>query len=306
MPINFNNTEDAFNKIDTFSLESIKSELDILTSDIREMNNFTNFDNLSISQESTIKNILIKLCDVLNGIIKNIYSNLKFLKYIDRSELQTYTDNNQLRLNSVFKLQYTKVANVLVQTPPFNKSYSDAISFIDKSYASFNIDKANDIIDNYIKEIVTLILNECYKDANTSITSLKNSIDISTGDKVRDNIQKYYMNPTISTIEFGKLFKSMGNFKDISQGLANHFDKFNSNKDTLTVIRGLDKSIMKILDIPNNDKKDIVATLKLLSDLIYEIATFYDGFGNLMKLHVQTEHNFIEILTVLSKVATKK
>lgn len=287
------------------SLENIEINLNKLNSDIEMINKFTNCDNLSISEESFITNILVKMADILTGLVTNIYASLKFLKNVKRSELEAYVNKNNLETKLIFKLPYTKIANVLVQTPPFRKSYESAITFIDETYDTFDIERTNPIIINYIKEIVTLIINEHYQDVDQSIMNLTKSMNLDIGNKTIEMVRDHFSNIQINTIEFGKLFNSTKTFENTFTSLSNHFDKFCYPSDILKSIKQFEKSISKVLDLPNSDKKELLNAFQSLDKIVFKIAQFYDGFGNLVKMHLQTEHNFIKILGVLGVVAKK-
>lgn len=278
---------------------------EILLAEIDTISKFTNFDNLSISQEGLISNVIIGLIDVIPGIFKNVYNSLKVLKSVKRSELKAYVDNHMVRVKFTLGGAYTDYAGIVIPTAPFKTSYDETMMFLNTTYSLFDIKRVpQDIVMN-IQGIVTLMLNEEYSKALEVMSNLRKGAKLYLGKETITNVQKKYSNPRIEKIEFGKVFESMSNFRVIFEGLEKHFDKFNEVKPTLNKINKIDKTVNNFLknDTIHSLKKDkkFVKTIKEFSTLIFEIAQYFDGYGNLVKCHIQTEHHFADVLKILAK-----
>jgi len=302
MSINLNLNQISYkNNLDSNSLKDLQYKFKLISKDI---DSIKDIENLSLSQEAFLSNILIGLSDIVTGVFSNALKSINFLSKLKISELVAYERNNKLRLKFIFKLQYTDIAMVNIKVVPFRFNYNDLLSYLDKNYRALNIENTYQKISDNFKEISTLLINGFYKDFDKSIKNLMISFDKKTTKEILDQVTNNFFLTDIRTIEFGKLFNSMKEFKNNYQTLMDNADRYSYIGKVGASMVSIDKSIKKIIDLldKNKDikkKKELAISLKRFSEVIFDIANYYEAYAILMKIQVRLEHHMVETLSVL-------
>lgn len=269
---------------------------------------FLHNKNIQISEEGTITKISTSIIDFFISILNKLKMvTIDFYKPLKESELQYFINSHFTKVKLAKKLPYTRISNIIVPDFPFVAPKDKIIRFYNDINTRIisNMSKINDEILNYSNEMVTLLCNEEYNLIKQKLQHTRFMTQLKDGSE-----WKKLVTAVIDTQprrkKFGLLFESSSDFEQYLDNVLQLKDIYTSTKTCLKTIDKINKKIDELIEYKRSEKisnvSDFAKSASLFGDQIFQIAQFYEGYGNVAKLYSMMEHHLVDILRIFIKL----
>jgi hypothetical protein len=256
-----------------------------------------------IAEEGMVIDFVKSIIDKIYGITNNLLNVSKGLIGIGQSELVSYWNNHKLRTNAILKGDFTTYANTKIPLPSFKDSHINTCEFIDSCYKTINIKTNMARFHESLKDIFKYTLMNDNNKVMSVNKELRRNVQFKDIKEITKIIDLQYTQPYAGEIEFGTLFNSMKQFRQVV------FDLLSNNKTSwIYLVNHVHKRCNKLYKLSDNfvfdlekPKKDksLKSNLKIVSDVLFDIGNVIEVYGQVVKVHNSLDHNVTNIIRSL-------
>jgi len=259
-------------------------------------------EEISINNEGLIERTFIMMVDTLISFVNRLRRSA--VSFITRdysySDLQVYTQNNRILVSKILKLPYSQIMDLMVQNPPLTIPPERAIKKLKNMHTALNLVEISQSYIPVTESFLSFLYIESYNDIKKLLNA---SIPLSTlGEEVTKELTKL-TNISVKKLPFGKIFDSVDSLKSYYSetiAMSNVYKELNTlEKNEGLINKRINNATEKIKQLVIQDKKNFARSLTNFSKIIYNLATYYEGYGNVLKAYSFIGAHNIEMFKVL-------